>query len=99
LFTQGDAGDTMFVVTAGAFAGTRGGDAQRRIGIGDVVGELAVLTTAPRAATLTAVDGDAEVIEIDRDAFAAAARRAPELVLGLSATLASWLAPNRPDVL
>jgi hypothetical protein len=28
-----------------------------------------------------------------------AARRAPELVLGLSATLAGWLAPNRPDTL
>jgi hypothetical protein len=39
------------------------------------------------------------VIEIDRATFVAAARRAPELVLGLSATLAGWLAPNRPDVL
>ncbi|HSD87796.1 MAG TPA: cyclic nucleotide-binding domain-containing protein, partial [Kofleriaceae bacterium] len=71
----------------------------RPIVIGEVVGELAVLTHAPRAATLVAVDGPAEVLEIDRDAFSAAARRAPELVLGLSATLAGWLAPNRPDVL
>ena len=69
------------------------------IEVGGVVGELAVLTRAPRAATVTAAAGGAEVIEIDRAAFAAAARRAPELVLGLSATLAGWLAPNRPDVL
>ncbi len=33
-------------------------------------------------------------LAIDRALFAAAARRAPELVLGLSATLAGWLAPN-----
>ncbi|HEY5950992.1 MAG TPA: cyclic nucleotide-binding domain-containing protein [Kofleriaceae bacterium] len=99
LFNEGDAGATMFVVSAGALAATRSSSDERRIGIGDVVGELAVLTHAPRAATLTAVDGDAEVIEIDRATFAAAARRAPELVLGLSATLAGWLAPNRPDVL
>jgi CRP-like cAMP-binding protein len=99
LFAAGDIGDTMFVVTAGALAATRAGTSERRIAIGELIGELAVLTHAPRAATLTAVGGDAEVIEIDRDTFTAAARRAPELVLGLSATLAGWLAPKRPDVL
>jgi hypothetical protein len=99
VFREGDVGDTMFVVTAGELIASRTGSPERRVGIGEVVGELAVLTHAPRAATLTPVDGDAEVIEIDRATFVAAARRAPELVLGLSATLAGWLAPNRPDVL
>jgi len=98
VFAQGDAGDTMFVVAAGALSATRTGSPERRLAIGDIVGELSVLTHAPRAATLTAGDG-AEAIEIDRATFAAAARRAPELVLGLSATLAGWLAPKRPDVL
>jgi len=98
LFHIGDVGDSMFIVTAGALAAARDGE-ERRIGIGEVVGELAVLSHAPRAMTLAAVDGGAEVLEIDRAAFSAAARRAPELVLGLSATLAGWLAPNRPDVL
>ena len=60
---------------------------------------LAVLTHSPRAATVTAAAPDTEVLAIDRSVFATAARRAPELVLGLSATLAGWLAPNRPDVL
>jgi CRP-like cAMP-binding protein len=64
-----------------------------------VLGELAVLTRAPRAATVIAADGGATVLAIDRAAFTDASRRAPELVLGLSATLAGWLAPNRPDVL
>jgi NTE family protein len=98
LFHTGDAGDAMFVVVSGALVAHRAGDAERRIEAGAVVGELAVLTHAPRAATVCA-DGTAEVIAIDRDAFAAAARRAPELVLGLAATLAGWLAPDRADAL
>jgi len=57
-----------------------------------------VLTHAPRAATVVA-DGEAQLLEIDRATFTASSRRAPELVLGLAATLAGWLAPNRPDVL
>ncbi len=65
---------------------------------GASIGELAVLTRAPRAATVVA-DGEAEVLVIDRASFGVAARRAPELVLGLSATLAGWIAPDRPDLL
>lgn len=97
LFRAGESGDAMYVVVRGALVARRDAD-DRRIEAGEVVGELAVLTHAPRAATVSA-DGTAEVLAIDRDAFAAAARRAPELVLGLSATLAGWLAPNRPDAL
>lgn len=99
LFSIGQEGDTMYVVTLGALAAKRADGLERRVTIGAVVGELAVLSHEPRAATLSAVDGDAEVIAIDRATFSAAARRAPELVLGLSATLSGWLAPSRPDVL
>jgi hypothetical protein len=98
LFDEGDAGGTMYVVTYGALLARRSGEPERRIEVGGVVGELAVLTQAPRAATILA-DGKASVLEIDRATFATASRRAPELVLGLSATLAGWLATNRPDVL
>ena len=95
LFRAGDSGDSMFVVVSGSLVAERAGEA-RAINAGEVLGELAVLTHAPRAAN---VSGEAEVLVIDRTSFAAAARRAPELVLGLAATLAGWLAPNRPDVL
>jgi CRP-like cAMP-binding protein len=98
LFALGSDGATMFVVTAGTLHAQRPGTPARTIEPGGVVGELAVLTHAPRAATVRA-EGTAEVLEIDRETFAAASRRAPELVLGLSATLAGWLAPERPDVL
>jgi CRP-like cAMP-binding protein len=98
LFVAAAAGNSMFVVARGVLLARREPSPPRRIEVGGVVGELAVLTGAPRAATIH-TEGPADVIEIDRDAFAAASRRAPELVLGLSATLAGWLAPNRPDVL
>ena len=98
LFAATAAGASMFVVVRGTLLAHRDPSPIRRIQAGGVVGELAVLTRAPRAASVV-TEGTAEVLEIDRAAFAAAARRAPELVLGLSATLAGWLAPNRPDVL
>jgi len=98
LFTANAPGNSMFVVARGTLIAHRDPAPPRRIEVGGVVGELAVLTGAPRAATVI-TDGVAEVIEIDRTTFDAAARRAPDLVLGLSATLAGWLAPDRPDVL
>ncbi|HEV7559513.1 MAG TPA: cyclic nucleotide-binding domain-containing protein [Kofleriaceae bacterium] len=96
LFSQGDVGDTMFVVTRGELVAQRP-DGERTIEAGGVLGELAVLTHAPRAATVVSAGG--EVLVIDRATFSVASRRAPELVWGLAATLAGWLAPNRPDVL
>ncbi len=98
LFVVGSEGDSMFVVAEGTLEAVRPGAPPRKIDPGGVVGELAVLTRAQRAATVTAV-GTAEVIEIDRETFTAVSQRAPELVAGLSATLAGWLAPERPDVL
>ncbi|MFN0248364.1 MAG: cyclic nucleotide-binding domain-containing protein [Kofleriaceae bacterium] len=97
VFAFGDPGDTMLIVIDGAVFTQRPNAPSRRVEAGGVVGELAVLTRAPRAASVTAEH--ATVLEIDRATFSAAARRAPELVLGLSATLAGWIAPERPDVL
>lgn len=99
LFTEGTPGDTMYVVARGSLVARRAHIPDREIPTGGVVGELAVLTRAPRAATVVSIAGVTEVLEIDRETFAAASRRAPELVMGLSATLAGWLAHNRPDVL
>ncbi|CAN5915701.1 hypothetical protein BH11MYX2_BH11MYX2_29120 [soil metagenome] len=98
LFAIGSPGGSMFVVLDGTLTATRPDAPPRTIATGGVFGELAVLTHATRAATVTA-EGTATVLELDRDTFAAAARRAPELVFGLAATLAGWLSPERPDIL
>jgi len=99
LFDADETGESMFVVTNGALVAQRTGSRDRRVEPGGVVGELAVLTHARRAAKVTAAESGADVLAIDRAAFSAASRRAPELVLGLAATLAGWLAETRPDVL
>jgi CRP-like cAMP-binding protein len=99
LFALGDEGDAMFVVVSGSLVAHRPPHPERVIDVGGVVGELAVLSHAPRAATVRGGDAGAEVLAIDRATFTAAAQRAPELVLGLAATMASWIAPHRPDVL
>lgn len=98
LFAEGSTGDTMYIVVEGTLVARRAHIPDRDIVAGGVVGELAVLTRAPRAATVVS-RGVAAVLEIDRESFSAASRRSPELVLGLSATLAGWLGQNRPDVL
>jgi hypothetical protein len=98
LFALGAAGGSMFIVMEGSLSATRPDAPSRAIVAGGVVGELAVLTHAPRAATVAA-EGAATVLELDRETFAAASRRAPELVFGLAATLAGWLSPERPDIL
>lgn len=98
VFAAGAEGDSMLVVIEGALEAVRADSPPRRIAAGGVVGELAVLTRARRAATVTAPE-PTQVLEIDRETFAAVAQRAPELIAGLSATLAGWIAPERPDVL
>jgi hypothetical protein len=98
VFAESEVGHTLLVVEAGVLIARRAPDPDRRIEPGGVVGELAVLAKARRAATVI-TDKPATVLEIDREAFTATARRAPELLLGLSGTLAGWLASNRPDVL
>ena len=99
LFAAGAPGETMFVVVTGALVAQRPPAPARTITAGGVVGELAVLTHAPRAARVVGGPDGAELLVLDRAAFLATARRAPELVLGLSATLAGWIAPGRADVL
>jgi hypothetical protein len=96
LFALGAPGSSMFIVMDGALTATRPNTPDRSIEAGGLVGELTMLTHAPRA---VAVAGTATVLEIDRDTFTSAARHAPDLVFGLATTLAGWLSPQRPDIL
>lgn len=73
LFQEGDVGTSAYLVVAGSvevrFRTKRG---QQRADVtlrpGAVFGELALLTDAPRNATIVA-DGDVELWEVGRDAF------------------------------
>ncbi|MBE7450102.1 MAG: cyclic nucleotide-binding domain-containing protein [Kofleriaceae bacterium] len=76
----------MFVVLAGRLR-LAGADAPAMTA-GSVVGELALVDDAPRAATVIA-DEPTEVMVVERAAFAAALDRWPELGLALLRTLAA----------
>jgi CRP-like cAMP-binding protein len=53
LTLEGEVGDTMFVILSGHASVHKGGRKLAELGPGDVVGELAILTKAPRNATVT----------------------------------------------
>ena len=53
LMVEGEAGDTMLIILSGGANVTKAGRKIAELGSGDVVGELAPLTKAPRNATVT----------------------------------------------
>ncbi|MCB9573038.1 MAG: cyclic nucleotide-binding domain-containing protein [Kofleriaceae bacterium] len=95
VMTAGEPGDAMYVVLAGDLAVEADGAEVARLGAGGVVGELAAIDDAPRAATVRAVT-PARLLAIRRARFAAALDRWPDLGTGLLRTLAARL--RRPAV-
>ena len=73
IFRQGDAGDEMFVVSAGRVRLTLGAEGHEKevavLGPGEFFGELSLLSDMPRSATATAVE-DSTLLAIGRDVFA-----------------------------
>ena len=56
LFREGDAGSSLYVVSSGSLEVTRGGVKVAVIPTGDTVGEMAVVTGAPRSASIRALE-------------------------------------------
>ena len=73
IISEGDVGDTAFVVVTGSLEVCVGQGAEmavlRALGPGDVFGEMAVFTSRPRSATVIATS-DVELIEVTRSALA-----------------------------
>ncbi len=103
LIEQGDAGDALYVVLRGRFAvEVRGEDATVRylgeISAGELVGEMAMLSAEPRAATIRALRAS-EVLRLTRAAFETIVAVHPDLMRRLASLLAGRLrnanAPTR----
>lgn len=94
LFREGEPGDRLYLVRAGRLrvVSERDGRARvlRLLGPGAVLGELAVLTGAPRSASVHAVR-DAELLEIDGERFRGLLQHSPELGAGLATALAAQI--------
>ncbi len=90
LITQGAAGSSMFVVVRGAvdvriaFNGETKSVA--KLGAGDCIGEMSLLTGDPRSATVVA-EGAVEAVEIRQGIFGAFVRSNPTVVEQLSELL------------
>jgi CRP-like cAMP-binding protein len=90
IFSEGDEGRHLFIVTSGSVQILKGGDQfSSALGTcceGEVLGELSVVDAHPRSATAVAL-GDTELAVFDRDSFLEVIRTRPELALDVIASL------------
>ncbi|MDH5676288.1 MAG: cyclic nucleotide-binding domain-containing protein [Myxococcales bacterium] len=90
IIEQGDAGSSFFVLTRGRVrVAQRAADGEERVLAqlheGAIFGEMALLASAPRSASVIAVD-DCDLLEFDRDAL----QTASKTMSGLTQALASF---------
>ena len=91
---QGDAADRLYLVRSGRLRvlvdDEEGVRTVRELGAGAAIGELALLTGAPRSATVQAVR-DGELLELDAEVFHALLQRDPGFAVAVARTLATQL--------
>jgi NTE family protein len=101
VFYEGDKGDCLFVVAAGRLEAVAPRDGVEELVTvlhpGDVLGELAVLTSEPRAATVRA-RRDTTLVRLGGDDFRALLTGTPELALAVTGVLARQVRDSRPAV-
>jgi hypothetical protein len=68
IFEKGDAGDSMYIIVDGKVRVHDGGRTLNYLDEGDVFGEMAVLDTEPRVASVTAVE-DTRLFRLDQEPF------------------------------
>ncbi|MBD5635314.1 MAG: cyclic nucleotide-binding domain-containing protein, partial [Candidatus Eremiobacteraeota bacterium] len=87
---EGDAGEEMFVVIEGEFEVSSHGTAVRTLEAGDIFGELALLGSARRRATVVA-KSDGVVVPVDRERFEYLVRYAPSFALTVLRSVSALL--------
>ena len=92
LMGQGDEGSSMFIILEGAAGVTIRSDAGQShevaiLATSDIVGEMSLMTGAPRNATVTALTR-MRVLEVTKDAIETILKQAPELAERFSRVLA-----------
>jgi NTE family protein len=93
LFRAGDEGDSLFVVLTGRLEVVRESPEPvivRTLGRGDAFGELALLTGAPRSASVRA-RRDSELLKLSRDDFLHLLRSVPDFSFALTKLLGQEL--------
>lgn len=95
LCREGELEDELYLIVEGEVAVTKEDDGRqkelRRIGAGQPVGELAILASQPRSASVRAIGGDLRVLVIEGVAFQAILRDRPAVGTAMLANLARRL--------
>lgn len=94
LVREGDPGHSMYVLMEGECRVTKRSGSREVLlaerGPGEVIGEMALLSEAPRSATITAVT-PMKVLRLEQDAFQSVLRSSPEAALAILDTMTGRL--------
>jgi CRP/FNR family cyclic AMP-dependent transcriptional regulator len=90
LFSEGDLGTEMFAVIEGEIELTRHGSVIEVVGPGGILGELALIDTAPRSAAARARTS-ARVVRVDQRQFTFLVHEHPTFALQVMAVMAERL--------
>jgi len=90
VFTEGEPGDALYLVVEGTVKVHQGGKQLAQLGPRDVFGEMAVLDSEPRSATVTALK-DSVLLKIARDDFRDILQERPEIGMGVIKVLSRRL--------
>ncbi len=93
LIQEGDTGREFFILIEGAADVTQGGRKIRTMGAGDFFGEIALISKAPRTATVTTTSPVRALVITDR-AFRQLLDHSPEIAVTVLTALAERLAPH-----
>jgi CRP/FNR family transcriptional regulator, cyclic AMP receptor protein len=93
LMTQGDRGREFFVLLEGTADVTQDGERINELGPGDFFGEIALVSQAPRTATVTTTSPVRTLVITDRS-FRALIEHQPEIKEKVLEALADRLAPH-----
>ena len=87
LTREGRDGGLMFVIVDGEAEVERDGTVIKRLGPGDVIGELSLIDGLPRSANVKAAT-DVRVLELTREDFIELANQSPKFLMNLLRALA-----------
>ena len=94
VFTEGEPGDALYLVVEGAVKVHRGGKQLAQLGVRDVFGEMGVLDSLPRSASVTVVK-EAVLLKIAREDFRDILQERPEIGMGVIKVLSRRIRESR----
>ena len=97
LFSQGDAGETMYAILEGELEIVVDGATVDRVSTGRLVGETAIIESAPRSATVVAV-APCRLAAVNRRHFLFMVHEAPTFALDVMREMAERLRHSRGGI-